>query len=189
MFALREADGAQLGSEVLPLPGALSVSIELACSSEASGFRGVGRGVRSVVEHMRYCACLTGSTSGSDGCRRPCFGRIACSRMSCKRSGATCRHREFPLFPRAKCRDRCTRPIITGSLFLEDRQSALRAARRPQRDRIMNPWLRVGPLVARLLAHFSIVSGIGPQKDPLVAGRARGERAYVMGVWPINDRW
>lgn len=170
---LGEADRAQLGCQVLPLPGALSFLRGLTVSAEAHGFRGVGRSVRSVVEHVGYRARLTGCTSSGDGGGRSCFGRVACGRMCCERSGAARRHRKFTAFPSSECRDRCAWSIVTGALLLEDRQSAFCAARRPQCDRVMDRRLRVRPLRFRLFAHASIVSGIkrGKIGPPQVVSR------------------
>lgn len=117
--ALREADGAQLRGQVLPLPDALGFPIGLAAAVQAHGFHGVGRGVRRVVEHVGYRARLTGGTSSSDGGGCPYFCCVTRSRVSCKRSGTTCRHREFSALPGAQCGDCCARPIIARSLFLE----------------------------------------------------------------------
>lgn len=117
---LGEADRAQLGCQVLPLPGTLSFLSGLT-SSEAHGFRRIGRSVRSVIEHVGYRACLTGCTSSGDGGDCSCFGRVACGRMRCERSGAARRHRTFTAFPSSECRDRCAWSIVTGALLFEDR--------------------------------------------------------------------
>jgi len=66
---LGEADGAQLGHQVLPLPIALSLLIDLASAVESHGFRGLGRGVRRVNEHVSCGARLAGSTSRGHGGR------------------------------------------------------------------------------------------------------------------------
>lgn len=118
---LRESDRAQLGCQFLPLPGALSFLSGLTVSAEAHGFRRVSRSVRSVVEHVGYPARLTGCTSSGDGGGRSCFGRVACGRMCCERSGAARCHRKFTAFPSSECRDRCAWSIVTGALFFEDR--------------------------------------------------------------------
>lgn len=180
MEALREADSPQPWGELLPLPGALSFSSSLAAAVKANRFRRVARSVRRVVEHVGHCARLTGGTSGGDG-RRPCLSRVARGRVSCKRSSATCRHREFAAFPRAYCCDRCARAVITRSLFLKDGQGTLGAARRPPGDRAMDRRLRVGPLGLGLLAHASIVSGIR-SRTITQRGLVEKVRAHVLEV-------
>lgn len=54
-----EADRAQLGLQMLPLPGALCIAGRLAVV-KADGFRGVVRRVRGVVDHVSDSDRLTG---------------------------------------------------------------------------------------------------------------------------------